>query len=230
MNEIEKVQQNLPAEANQPNQVTNNIYAASGSTTIATNHGPVGVDQETVNKIFGGIEAIMGMMGGTPPQQNMSQTQSHAMEWASLSKERYCLFVLENEKYNTGSFCIPNKKVLKYTDDFTRDNLVRLTSADVEMIKTMPCIFAMRNKHFKKAEEGFPFMVGRITEIEVQAENIKFSFTVFPPAHEQGLLNGNIKKLGLKETTCRNQLDEEHWAVVNGNLFDIGKEIGIKVD
>lgn len=73
-------------------------------------------------------------------------------------------------------------------------------------------------------------MVGRITEIEVQSENIKFSFTVFPPAHEQGLLNGNIKMLGLKETTCRNQLDEEHWAVVNANLFEIGNKIGIKVD
>ena len=113
MNEIEKVQQNLPVDGNQPSRVTNNIYAAPSSTTIATNYGPVGVDQETVNRLFGEILSIKGMMGGTPPQQNVSQTQSHAIEWASLSKERYCLFVLENEKYNTGSFCIPNKKALK---------------------------------------------------------------------------------------------------------------------
>lgn len=227
MNEIEKVQQNLPVEGNQPSQVTNNIYTAPNSTTIAANYGAIqGVDQETVNKIFGGIEAIRVMMSGTPPQQNVS----HAMEWASLNKERYCLFVLENEKYNTGSFCIPNKKVLKYTDDFTRDGLIRLTSSDKEMIKSMPCIFAMRNKYFKRTEEGFPFMVGKITEIEAQGDNVKFSFNVFPPAHEQGLLNGNIRKLGLRETTCRNQLDEEHWAVINGSLFEIGKEIGIKVN
>ena len=57
MNEIEKVQQNLPVEGNQPSQVTNNIYTAPNSTTIAANYGAIqGVDQETVNKIFGEIE------------------------------------------------------------------------------------------------------------------------------------------------------------------------------
>ena len=209
-----------------PVPVENSFHVEQGGTAIGVNQGTVnynGVDPSLLHNLFGELAELKRALGGR------SEEQSHAIEWAEMNKERYCLFVLENEKYNTGAFCIPLKKALKYTDDFTRSGLIGLTSADREMIKSMPCIFAMRNKHFKRTDDCFPFMVGKITEIEIQCDNIKFSFTAFQPPFQQNILNDNIKKLGLRESTCRNQLDEAHWAVINKNLIEIGREIGIEV-
>ena len=208
-----------------PAQADNTFHVEPGGTAIGYNAGTInynGVDPAELQKIYGILERLeRGNAACEEP--------SHAIEWAEMDKERYCLFVLENEKYNTGSFCIPIKKALKYTDDFTRRNLLGLTSADKGMIKSMPCIFTMRNKQFKKTDDCYPFMVGKVTDIEVQCDNIKFTFVTFQPPFKQNILNDNMKKLGMKEVTCRNQLDEEHWAVINGNLIKIGREIGIEV-
>ena len=224
MNEIEKVQQNLPVEGNQPSQVTNNIYTAPNSTTIAANYGPVlTVDPEKIKEMFGGI--IADNLAGL----DSVQKANHSMKWANLNRERYCLFVLENENFDDGSFCIPNKKALKYTDDFTRDSLIALSPADMDEIKNMPCIFAKRNADFKDAGEDTPFLIGVITDIKLQHDNIKFKPAVFTSIGDQNILNRNMSKLGLRETTYRNQLDEDHWAVINGNLFKTGKELGIEV-
>ncbi len=234
MNELDKPQNNLPA-------TTNNFTAAPGGVTVQNNNGTIvqGIDTDAFNNFFGPNGLFMEQLAQQLASSQTAATSpptSHAMEWAKLNRERYCLFVLENETYKTGSFSIPISKALKYTDNFTRDNLIGLSTADQEMIKNMPCIFAMKNQSFKKAAEGFPFVVGKVTEIAVQGENIKFSFVVFPPAlslnvpaFEQRILNENIAALKLKERLCRNQLDEEHWAIIENDLIAVGSKIGIQV-
>lgn len=226
MQELDKVPAATP--------VTNNFNASPGGVTVQNNNGTInnGIDTNAFMQFFGPSGTFIEQL-----QKLQTSEPSHAIEWASLSHERYCLFVLENETYKTGSFSIPIKKALKYTDDFTRDSLIGLTSEDREIIKSMPCIFAIKNKTFKQAADGFPFVVGRITEIAVQGDNIKFSFVTFRPAlslnipaFEQRILNENTEKLKLKERPCRNQLDEEHWAVIENDLIEVGRQIGIQVD
>ena len=233
MNELDRIQNNLPATA----PATNNFDAAPGGVAVQNNNGTIvqGIDTAAFMQYYGNLSEQLNRIENA--LQPAAQLPSHAMEWASLSHERYCLFVLENETYKTGSFSIPIKKALKYTDDFTRDNLIGLTSADQEIIKSMPCIFAIKNKTFKQAADGFPFVVGRVTEIAIQGDNIKFSFVTFRPAitlnvpaFEQRILNENTKALKLKERSCRNQLDEEHWAIIENDLIEVGSKIGIQVD
>lgn len=194
-----------------PVPASNTFHVEQGGTAVGVNNG-------TVN-IYPPAENIYGKQDET----------SHAIEWAKMNREKYCLFVIENEDYITGSFCIPIKKALKYTDDFTKTALINLRDNDKAEIRKMPCIFAMKNRAFKRTDDGFPFMVGKINEIEMQDDNIKFSFSTFHPAFEQNILNRNTRALGLVEKTYRNQLDDMHWAIINRDLIKIGREIGIVV-
>lgn len=231
MNDLEKIENNLPAtpQAASPTTfvgVPNSVQVQNNNGTINNNINNSIINPDILQKMYGLLERID--QNTTPAAQPVKE--SHLAEWGTLDKSRYCLFVLENENYATGSFSIPKKKALKYTDDFTKDNLFKLTPADIEMIKTMPCIFAIRNMDYKKTDESFPSMVGRITDICIQGDNIKFSFQSYQPAFQQRLLNENLQELKLKESYCRNQLDEEHWAVVECNLIEACFKLGIKVD
>lgn len=204
MNELDRVQNNLPAVT----PTTNNFNAAPGGVTVQNNYGTITqqIDQAALSRWFGSyVEQVAQQITGHLTAQT-APPPSHAIEWANLSRERYCLFVLENENYKTGSFSIPIRKALKYTDESTRNSLIGLSSADQETIKSMPCIFAIKNKTFKHAPDGIPFIVGRVTEIAIQGDNIKFSFVTFRPAKtlnipafEQRILNENVKALKLKE-------------------------------
>lgn len=210
-----------------PVPASNTFHVEQGGTAIGANFGTVnnysGVNPEILERLYGSLATIANAV------TNCGEKPLPADDWEKLSHERFCLFVIENEEYNTGSFCIPLKKALMYTDDFTKTALINLRDNDKVEIKKMPCIFAMKNRAFKRTDDGFPFMVGKINEIEIQDDNIKFSFSTFQPAFEQNILNRNTRALGLVEKTYRNQLDDLHWSIINRDLIKIGREIGIVV-
>ena len=61
---------------------------------IQQNSGPININVSSteLSELLGGIFRL------TPSENPVT----HAMEWASLSKDCYCLFVLENEEYSDG--------------------------------------------------------------------------------------------------------------------------------
>ena len=157
------------------------------------------------------------------------QAISHAAEWALLNTERFNVFVLENEKYDCGSFCIGRRVALaKNTLPDYRDYYRPLTQPLIQELLNMPCIFAVRNQSFKRAPEHYPAFVGRLTDITCQGENIRFRFITCGRLRQQ-FINDNIRSFNLLTTTVRNQLDEEHWSIRTGNLLQIADAVGIEI-
>lgn len=151
---------------------------------------------------------------------------SHAMEWASLSKESYNLFVLENEDYNNGSFCISKSCALRYTepDDYEAYHLLKMD--DIEQIKNMPCIFAKRNSYYGHCDSFQPLVFGRIVDVINQGETIKFVFRGFQ-ANPQQQLNENVTELKIARASLRNEFDEEHWSIKRADLINAIERLGI---
>lgn len=155
---------------------------------------------------------------------------SHAIEWASLSTDTFCLFVLENEEYNCGSFCIPKGRALeKYTSREHRMLYRSLGPAEQNAIMKMPCIFARRNPSFRWADDTFPAVLGRVTSITCQRDNIRFRFDPFGAIHQRKI-NDNISDFNLVYSALRNELDEEHWSIRSGNLQDIVARFGVVIE
>lgn len=194
-----------------------NVTASQSATAIGQVMGDVRLEM--------GPEAIALLQHIIGSQQ----TVSHAAEWALLNQERFNVFVLENERYDCGSFCIGRRVALvKNTLPDDRDYFRPLTPELIQKLLNMPCIFAVRNPYFKRVPEHYPAFVGRLTEIICQGENIRFRFVTCGKLRQQ-FINENIRSFNLLTTTVRNQLDEEHWSIRTGNLLQIADAVGIEI-
>lgn len=162
-------------------------------------------------------------------RQKNAQNVSHAVEWASLNKQYYNLFVLENENFSAGSFSISKECSLeRYTSSKVKEKFSSLSDQAISVIRTMPCIFVKRNAHYKKTDKNFFALVGRVTEVYEQGDNIKILFVPFQAVSQQ-LLNQNIALLKMAQSSLRNELDEEHWAIKECDLIHTFSAMGITI-
>lgn len=189
-------------------------------------------DATAIGAVYGDVRLEMGTQAldllkqiiGTQP------LVSHAAEWALLNTERFHIFVLENEKYDCGSFCIGRRVALeRNTIDVYKDYYKPLTPSLIQELLDMPCIFAIKNQQFKKAPDYYPALLGKLTDIKCQGETIRFNFITCGKLKQQ-FINDNIHAFGLRTSTVRNQLDEEHWSIRAGNLLQIACDLGISIN
>ncbi len=160
-------------------------------------------------------------------QLNPTQQQaSHALDWASLSHEKFCLFVLDNENYSNGWFAIAKNRALKYTPD--SEHFLPLTPDVKEEILGMPCIFAKRNRHFTKTDDNHPVLYGRLKEIILQGSVVRFQFEHYGVGYQQ-TINANMELFGLLQRPLHNQLDVEHWCICQGDLPGILAKAGVNI-
>ena len=200
-----------PAAVSFPNATQGMINTGSG-VQVGTNAGTMNLNINCLTPEL--AQGLMSMFAAQPAPQKVS----HKLEWASLNQTSYCLFVLENEEYNHGAFSIAKSCSLrKYTSLEQKERYFDLTPAAVATLTSMPCIFAKRNRDYKSTDASHPALLGRITAVNVQHETIKLRFTGFQAISQQ-VLNQNITLLGLAYSALRNELDEEHWSIKDGNL------------
>lgn len=200
-----------------PRTATVNVTSSGNGIAIGAVNGNVNLSVASE-----ALEMLLRKVGAQQAQP------SHSVEWASLDTSRYNVFVVENEKYNSGTFCIGRSVALKNTPAEYREYFSPLSVALVGELLNMPCLFAVRNLAYKNIPDNYLALLGRLVSIERQGENIRFSFSSF--AHfPQQLINENIRAFGLLSRTVRNQLDEEHWSIRPGNLPRIVAEMGIEV-
>lgn len=188
---------------------------------IQENYGAINInaDEQTLTKL------LSAMFNSIPADRPIT----HTIEWASLSRTHYCLFVLENEEYKDGVFSITKDRALqKYTPKEVREKYRTLCADSIAELKQMPCIFAKRNMYYRRTEDYHPFLVGRICDIIPQRDEIKIYFSGFQ-AFSQQLLNQNIKALHMASASMRNELDEEHWAIKQCNLIDAFAAMNIEI-
>ena len=188
---------------------------------IQENHGPITVNV-TSPELAG---SLLPMFNAQPTRSS----QTHKIEWASLDREYYCLFVLENEDYSNGAFSVSKDRSLqKYTPKDIRDKYRILSLENIESLKQMTCIFAKRNMFFNSTEDHHPALIVIIENFAEQGETINIFFRGFQ-AFPQQILNHNIKFLHMASASTRNELDEEHWSIKPCNLIDAFAALGIDI-
>ena len=204
------------AQAANPNILVNQ----GDGIQILQNHGPININVSGPELI-----GLLSMLGAKPADNPVT----HIMEWASLSRTHYCLFVLENEEYKDGVFSIAKDRALqKYTPKDVRDKYRILNPANMDELRTMPCIFTKRNMYYKRTEPHHPALVGRISNAVPQGEVIKIYFSGFQ-AFSQQILNQNTALLHMASAPLRNELDVEHWAIKQCNLIDAFVAMNIEI-
>ena len=205
-------------------QATHGMVNTGSGVQIGTNAGKI---EFNINGISPEMLASFMSTFAMPPA---SQKVSHAVEWASLSQEHYCLFVLENEDYNCGAFSISKRCALqKYTPSACKTRYIDLTPAAVAELTNVPCVFAKRNMYYGYTVENHPALIGRITDIRCQGETVKICFSGFQAVSQQ-LLNRNIAMFKLAHASLRNELDEEHWSIKECNLLDAMTRLDVTVE
>lgn len=204
------------AQAANPNILVNQ----GDGIQILQNHGPININVSGSELI-----GLLSMLGAKPADNPVT----HIMEWASLSRTHYCLFVLENEEYKDGVFSIAKDRALqKYTPKDVRDKYRMLNPANMDELRKMPCIFTKRNMYYKRTEPHHPALVGRISNAVPQGEVIKIYFSGFQ-AFSQQILNQNTTLLHMASAPLRNELDVEHWAIKECNLIDAFVAMNIEI-
>lgn len=172
---------------------------------------------------------LMDLIKAFQPTAQTETPPSHAMEWASLDSQHYCLFVLEDEVYEKGAFSVAKDLALEeHTCEELRKKYMDLASEQKDAIKKMPCIFARRNEEYKNAGVCQVAYLGRLTDICVQGETIKFCFAAFATIPQQKL-NEQADLLGIWHAPLRNEFDFEHWSIINGNLIQSLTDLGVSV-
>lgn len=204
------------AQAANPNILVNQ----GDGIQILQNHGPININVSGPELI-----GLLSMLGAKPADNPVT----HTMEWASLSRTHYCLFVLENEEYKDGVFSIAKDRALqKYTPKDVRDKYRMLNPANMDELRNTPCIFTKRNMYYKRTEPHHPALVGRISNAVPQGEVIKIYFSGFQ-AFSQQILNQNTALLHMASAPLRNELDVEHWAIKECNLIDAFVAMNIEI-
>ena len=212
--ELTRSESSLPSV---PTQQTN-VVASGNALAIGINYGNM-----IINLPPEAIASLPFLIGNPQPQV------SHIAEWTQLNRSIFNVFVLRNEKYNKGSFSISKRVALtKLTPGYYQEHFRPLTSALIDELQNMPCIFAIKNSDYMTASEGCPAFLGKLKEICCQEETIRFEFEAFC-AFKSKFINEHIRDFNLGLTTVRNQLDVEHWSIREGNLIQIAESLGLEI-
>lgn len=209
----------LPAQF----QVPTTVSASGNGIAVGNLHGDLVVE--------GCPETLAQAISLVMQQQSQTLQKSHSVEWVKLDRTHFHLFVLNNEDYSGSSFSISTESALKYTDLQLKEYYLPLYERHINELLKMPCLFTVKNESFQTAFQACPSFLGRLTNIHPQPGKIIFNYEVFNTTEHflQETINNNIQDFHLISANVRNQLDEEHWSIRNGDLIQIAKDKGIEV-
>ncbi|MCC6093459.1 MAG: hypothetical protein LIV24_00300 [Eubacterium sp.] len=158
----------------------------------------------------------------------VTTSPDNTLEISQLDRTHYNLFVLENEDFRDGAFCVGKSDALTYSPGFSSNQPI--TADFIESVKKYPCIFAARNSDRNTTNSDQPFMIGKIMEVAVQGNNIKFKFKKYQTIVQQNILNESPQEFALATASLRNELDmKNHWAIKDLDLLGILESKGYKI-
>lgn len=192
------------------------IVIPSGVTEIQKDAfcGCTGLTEVIVNQKESGLLADSGIHGLC--RIRWLKTEKALLD--SLDDSAYNLFVIENEDYASGVFSLAKSVLLEYSDGKLAEKIKPLDPEARKILENMPCIFASRNENFLHAGKDQKAFIGKIDDVIIQGNSLKFRFTTLLSPFSQEIMNDHLCLFGLKGNTCRNQLDTEHWAVIGTDL------------
>ena len=148
---------------------------------------------------------------------------------SGIRSEKYNLFVVENEIFETGSFCMPLSKCM--TKHISGENKKRYGAMDAKAfaeLKQYPCIFATRNQNFLRTTELHHAIFGIIDDLKLQGNLVKVVYKPYT-TFSQNILNTHPAQFGLLAKPVRNEMDTCHWTVKDVDLIQILSLFGVEI-
>ena len=116
---------------------------------------------------------------------------------------------------NEGEFNIPVSRFLEYTEAPVKEQFQSLDQDAINQLKGFPCIFATE-------EEIVDARIGRITDIEVNSDNLRVRYRFDNDRYPltRGVLQEHQQKLGIDDF----EFHRGHWAVKECDISDFYEE------
>lgn len=155
--------------------------------------------------------------------QSIMTNRADPMLLSSLKTEKYNLFVVENEEFKTGSFCIPLSKCM--TKHISGENKRLYGAMDAKAfaeLKFFPCVFATKNQDYLRTTETHHAIFGVIDDLKLQGNLVKVTYKPYT-TFCQNILNNHPSQFGLFAKPVRNEMDDCHWTVKDVDLIQILK-------
>lgn len=150
----------------------------------------------------------------------------------ALNKDYYNLFVMGGETFTAfscGHFIVQKDRALTESVSPDIEKAVNSLHADaIELIKTLPTIFASENTRYGRSDETQQAFFGMVTSVRVQDNGIKIGYQTLN-AISQKRLNELMRELAIEGRLTFNELDRTHWTIKRVNLVEELRDAGITV-
>ena len=165
-----------------------------------------------IQNIYGG----MVFSPGTQIQNVHYFAQPHGgtsvFEMQGLRSDYYSLFVLDGETLTDDHFSMSKRCVFSAGTGEEDQKWLRMMGDDVtQMLLSTPAVFTLKQKG-KEASPEQVSILGRVTNIRVQKNDLRISWKLYRP-FPMTVLFDHCSDLGIYYSNMSTEMDEEHWAV-----------------
>jgi len=146
---------------------------------------------------------------------------------AELNREYYNLFVIGGEKFDGINFTVPKTKALvaSIEPDVKKRFFNLHDDRVVEQILRLPSLFMSENADYMKSYPGQKALLGCVTELTVEPNNIRFSFYAYAQVYQQRITDIS-KNLGIMGNPGCSELNNTHWTIKRIDLMKALTKIG----
>jgi hypothetical protein len=172
------------------------------------------------HKLLG--EVLSRMPGSTPKVPPLS------FGGVELSREYYNLFVIGGEKFDGDSFKVSkaNSLVFGIEPEVKKKFFNIGDDSVVEEILTLPSLFMSENSDYMRSRPGQKALFGRVTEIEIEPDDIQISFQA-----ETGIVQQCVTEISHRLAILANpgcsELNKTHWTIKQLDLINVLTETGL---
>jgi hypothetical protein len=134
----------------------------------------------------------------------------------ALNREYYNLFVVGGEKFDkdSGSFTVAKDRALVTgIEPDVKQCFFNLRDDSVaERILSLPSLFMSENKDFMRSRPGQKALLGRVTDLAIEPNNIRISFEADIRIFQQSITDIS-QNLGILGNPGCSELNNTHWTI-----------------
>ena len=149
----------------------------------------------------------------------------------TINREHYNLFVIGGEKFNNGNFVISKSDVFpaEYIEADIKKQYMNLRDDNVVMkIFSLPSIFMSENIDFLQASPRQRVLFGRVTDLEINPNDIRIAYTVESQIYQQSITDIS-HDLGILDNPGCSELNRTHWTIKKVDLLKVLSELALMV-
>jgi hypothetical protein len=145
-----------------------------------------------------------------------------------LNREYYNLFVIGTEKFDGDSFTVAKtSSLVSAIEPDVKDKFFNIRDDSVvEQILTLPSLFMSENVDFMRSRPGQKALLGRVTELSIERNDIRLSFEADVKIFQQSITDIS-HSLGILGNPGCSELNNTHWTIKQVDLIGVLTENGL---